>query len=145
MAPASWGGRKLLNGWVLQRCLITNFYAVRMISQRGRKHVRTCGWKISIGGSGNVSDVLMDGTQPEGGRWNFDAENRKPPPKDGRSWPAHVGFRWTKQITMSYSDSNAWGSSPMGLGLSLEVKPLSGWKSSLLRDCLNLAPSRTPC
>ncbi len=25
--------------------------------------------------------VLMDGDQPVGGRWNFDAENRKPPPR----------------------------------------------------------------
>jgi deoxyribodipyrimidine photolyase-related protein len=25
--------------------------------------------------------VLMDGTDPEGGRWNFDADNREPPPK----------------------------------------------------------------
>jgi deoxyribodipyrimidine photolyase-related protein len=26
-------------------------------------------------------DVLMDGAGPAGGRWNFDAENREPPPK----------------------------------------------------------------
>ena len=26
--------------------------------------------------------VLMDGDQPAGGRWNFDAENREPPPRD---------------------------------------------------------------
>ena len=26
-------------------------------------------------------DVLMDGTDPAGGRWNFDTENREPPPK----------------------------------------------------------------
>ena len=26
-------------------------------------------------------DVLMDGTDPVGGRWNFDADNREPPPK----------------------------------------------------------------
>jgi deoxyribodipyrimidine photolyase-related protein len=26
--------------------------------------------------------VLMDGDEPVGGRWNFDAENRKPPPKN---------------------------------------------------------------
>ena len=26
--------------------------------------------------------VLMDGGQPLGGRWNFDADNRRPPPKD---------------------------------------------------------------
>lgn len=26
-------------------------------------------------------DVLMDGAEPVGGRWNFDAENREPPPR----------------------------------------------------------------
>ncbi|MDJ0497136.1 MAG: cryptochrome/photolyase family protein [Acidimicrobiia bacterium] len=31
---------------------------------------------------------LMDGDEPAGGQWNFDAANREPPPKDGRSWPA---------------------------------------------------------
>ncbi len=31
---------------------------------------------------------LMEGAEPAGGRWNFDAENREPPPKDGRAWPA---------------------------------------------------------
>ncbi|WP_034509357.1 cryptochrome/photolyase family protein [Blastococcus sp. URHD0036] len=29
-------------------------------------------------------DVLMNGTEPVGGRWNLDAENREPPPADGR-------------------------------------------------------------
>ncbi len=29
-------------------------------------------------------DVLMEGAVPAGGRWNFDAENREPPPKRGR-------------------------------------------------------------
>ena len=28
--------------------------------------------------------VLMDGDEPAGGRWNFDAENREPPPRDPR-------------------------------------------------------------
>lgn len=27
-------------------------------------------------------DLLMDGGQPAGGRWNFDADNREPPPKN---------------------------------------------------------------
>jgi deoxyribodipyrimidine photolyase-related protein len=26
---------------------------------------------------------LMDGEQPAGGRWNFDHDNRQPPPADG--------------------------------------------------------------
>jgi deoxyribodipyrimidine photolyase-related protein len=34
--------------------------------------------------------VLMDGSDPVGGRWNFDADNREPPPRDGRSWPTPV-------------------------------------------------------
>ncbi len=39
-------------------------------------------------------DVLMepDG-EPCGGRWNFDADNREPPPKDGRIWPAPELFQ----------------------------------------------------
>lgn len=38
-------------------------------------------------------DVLMDGAQPVGGRWNLDEDNRRPSPADGRSpapapwWP----------------------------------------------------------
>jgi deoxyribodipyrimidine photolyase-related protein len=31
-------------------------------------------------------DLLMNGDEPEGGAWNFDAENRLPPPKN-RTWP----------------------------------------------------------
>ena len=33
-------------------------------------------------------DILIepDG-EPSGGRWNFDADNREPPPRDGRQWP----------------------------------------------------------
>jgi deoxyribodipyrimidine photolyase-related protein len=32
-------------------------------------------------------DVLMDGGEPAGGRWNYDRENREPPPRDARDWP----------------------------------------------------------
>ena len=34
---------------------------------------------------------LMDGDEPVGGQWNFDADNREPPPKDGSTpWPSPV-------------------------------------------------------
>ncbi len=36
--------------------------------------------------------VLMDGEEPTGGVWNFDHENREPPPRDGRSWPSADPF-----------------------------------------------------
>lgn len=32
--------------------------------------------------------LLMEGDQPLGGRWNFDADNRQPPPKGAHPWPA---------------------------------------------------------
>lgn len=36
---------------------------------------------------------LMDGDEPSGGEWNFDADNRQPPPEDGRAWPTPVRSR----------------------------------------------------
>src|SRR5206468_4041332 len=36
---------------------------------------------------------LMDGDQPAGGRWNFDQDNREPPPRDDRAWPEPVVSR----------------------------------------------------
>lgn len=36
--------------------------------------------------------VLMDGNEPAGGRWNYDADNREPPPK--RSEPLGVSEPW---------------------------------------------------
>ena len=36
---------------------------------------------------------LMDGDEPAGGTWNFDAANREPPPRDGRVWPAPLRSR----------------------------------------------------
>jgi deoxyribodipyrimidine photolyase-related protein len=36
--------------------------------------------------------VFMDAGTPVGGRWNFDHDNRLPPPKDARRWPAVTRF-----------------------------------------------------
>lgn len=38
------------------------------------------------------SGLLMDGDQPEGGRWNYDSDNRKPP-KDGLNVPGPKHFK----------------------------------------------------
>ena len=37
-------------------------------------------------------DILMDGPDPVGGRWNLDHDNRRPPPRDGRAWPSITIF-----------------------------------------------------
>lgn len=38
-------------------------------------------------------DVLLDDGAPAGGRWNYDRDNREPPPTDGRPWPETTRFR----------------------------------------------------
>lgn len=35
-------------------------------------------------------NVLMDGSQPIAGQWNFDHDNRLPPPKLGHQWPRYL-------------------------------------------------------
>lgn len=34
-------------------------------------------------------DILMDGSSPIGGQWNYDSDNRLPPPKKGHTWPEY--------------------------------------------------------
>jgi len=65
-------------------------------------------------------NLLMDGDEPAEGKWNFDAENREPPPKDGRAWPAPIidqldviDARVIADIARRSPD--AFGSAPEGL------------------------------
>ncbi len=45
-------------------------------------------------------NVLMDGTEPVGGQWNYDAENREPLPRDGGEWPEP----WSAALTADEVD-----------------------------------------
>ena len=59
---------------------------------------------------------LMDGDEPAGGRWNFDAENRERPPRDGRSWPEPVRSELDdldRSVLDDLPDS-CWGADPDG-------------------------------
>ena len=35
-------------------------------------------------------NILMEGAEPVGGRWNYDADNRLPPPKGEHQWPPYL-------------------------------------------------------
>lgn len=63
--------------------------------------------------------VLTDGGHPVGGRWNFDADNREPPPRDGRTWPEPVRSRLDDLDREVLDDlrrfPNLWGRAPDGL------------------------------
>lgn len=62
-------------------------------------------------------DILIepDG-EPTGGRWNFDHDNRQPPPKDGRQWPEITQFELDEidQAIVNDFGSNVWGDPPSG-------------------------------
>jgi len=66
-------------------------------------------------------DILIDcsdsSPQPAGGQWNFDHDNREPPPNDGRAWPATTMFELDeidRSIIDGFAD-NLWGAVPDGV------------------------------
>ncbi len=63
-------------------------------------------------------NYLMDGNQPVGGKWNFDEENRLPPPKTGHDrWPVPklVPLDKTDKAVLEDLPSTVWGNHPEGL------------------------------
>ena len=61
-------------------------------------------------------DVLMNGDEPVGGRWNFDRDNREPPPRDGRRWPEIHRFELDEIDRAVLQRLPAgWGAEPSGI------------------------------
>lgn len=59
---------------------------------------------------------LMDGDEPCEGRWNFDAENREPPPKSGNPWPDPMRSRLDEvdRAVLDEIGPRAFGADPDG-------------------------------
>ena len=90
MEPASWDGLALLTGLGVEVVASDQFlchradFAAWAAARKSVKMEDFYRWQRRRLG------YLMDGDDPAGGRWNFDHENRKPPPRDARSWPTPV-------------------------------------------------------
>lgn len=83
----SWDGQRLLDRLGVRTVRSTQFLCHRddfAAWAAGRKQLRMEDFYRQ---QRRRLDYLMDGDEPEGGRWNFDADNREPPPTDGRAWP----------------------------------------------------------
>ena len=55
-------------------------------------------------------EILMDGSEPTGGLWNYDADNRLPPPKV-HDWGQALDFQFDEidQQVISELPENVWG------------------------------------
>ena len=70
---------------------------------------------------------LMDGGEPAGGRWNFDDENRQPPPKGARPpWPTPLRTPLDDLDREVLADLplTVWGAPPSGLWATSRVGAL---------------------
>ncbi len=91
MEPMSWDGRQLMSDLGVARTTNNQFlchyddFAEWATGRKSFKMEDFYRWQRTR------LDILMDHDaskpQPVGGKWNFDHENREPPPKDGRAWP----------------------------------------------------------
>jgi deoxyribodipyrimidine photolyase-related protein len=109
----------------------------------------------------NRLDILMDPSDgrpaPAGGRWNFDHDNREPPPKDGRAWPEIESFAADEiddRIVASLGPGT-WGAPPDGtwpvtreqalrrLGefIATALSPFGAHEDAMLQDEWKLAHS----
>ena len=62
-------------------------------------------------------NVLMDDDEPTGGRWNFDEENRQPPPKTGHDrWPVPALYELDEvdEQVLAAVQSHCFGKLPVG-------------------------------
>jgi deoxyribodipyrimidine photolyase-related protein len=118
MEPASWDGRELLRGLGVDVEPTTQFlchpdeFAAWAAGRSSLKMEDFYRWQRRRLG------YLMDGDGPAGGAWNFDADNRQPPPKDGRNhWRAPLRTALDDldaEILARLTATNTWGAPPDG-------------------------------
>ena len=115
MEPNSWTASQLLDELGVQRVPNNQFLCSSEDFVRWSQSRKSLRMEDFYRWQRKRHEILMDGTEPLAGRWNFDAENRKPPPKDGRSWP-HIEKFQRDEIDRSVIARlpDGWGAPPDG-------------------------------
>ncbi|MEI8001500.1 MAG: cryptochrome/photolyase family protein [Actinomycetes bacterium] len=116
MAPMSFDGLRLLHRLGVdvvpndQFCCHPDEFVAWADARRSVKQEDFYRWqRVRLG-------YLMDDGEPAGGRWNFDAENREPPPRDGRAWPEplRTPLDDLDRAVLADLPATCWGAEPDG-------------------------------
>ncbi len=128
MEPMSWDGRELLSELGVQTTANDQFlchydeFASWVESRTTFKMEDFYRWQRTR------LNILMEPPSPKAtgakarpqpieGKWNFDHENREPPPKDGRAWPTIDSFgldHIDTEVLADFADLSLWGAQPTG-------------------------------
>jgi deoxyribodipyrimidine photolyase-related protein len=121
MEPASWDGLELLRRLGVEVVRSDQFLCHRdeFAAWAGTRSARSLKMEDFYRWQRRRLDHLMDGDEPAGGRWNFDHDNRKPPPADGGHWPEPVRTPLDELDREVLADLEAtcdglWGDEPDG-------------------------------
>ncbi len=117
MEPMSWDGRAMLNEAGVE--LVPNLqflchyedFAAWAENRTAFKMEDFYRWQRT-----RLGVLIEPNGQPTGGRWNFDDDNREPPPTDGRPWPSITRFELDDIDRAVIADlgANVWGAPPDG-------------------------------
>ncbi len=120
MEPMSWAGRELLGRLGVELVPNDQFLCHEQDFAAWAADRRTLRMEDFYRWQRVRLDVLMEtgpsGREPVGGRWNFDHDNRRPPPREGRRWPTIERFP-PDTIDHEVIDAlpeDAWGAMPDG-------------------------------
>ena len=116
MEPLNWSGRRLLERLEVDLVRSNQFichYEDFAAWAHGRKRLVM---EDFYRRQRRATGYLMIGDEPAGGQWNFDRENRRPPPADGDSWPKPAVFEFDRidRETLAAIPDGAFGAEPDG-------------------------------
>jgi deoxyribodipyrimidine photolyase-related protein len=120
MEPSSWDGRRLLERLGVETAPNEQFLCPQTVFAAWADGRAAPKMEDFYRAERRRLDLLMDGDEPTGGRWNFDHDNREPPPRDGRAWPEPVRFELDEidRDVLERIDSlgiETWGQDPTGI------------------------------
>ena len=87
-------------------------------------------------------NILISAGKPEGGKWNFDADNRLPPPKNHK-WPKYDRFETDdidEEVAKDLADFDYWGEKKIGNWATTRKGALARLKSFIADSLEDFGP-----